>query len=690
MERHLERPRRAAACATVLALSLSLGGTGAAYGNEDIDSGTIPDQPNAILVNDAASIDNSGAQEDGAVPAPDAPSANDGTPGTDAPAEEPTPPETTPVDPPGTAEEPPANTEPPEEGTAGSEAAGETPSESEGDAKPDGSEHDDAQVDDGTQPDGGTETPGSSDGEVEGGNAGDSTGAESPTKPDDGSSAPSDTPPSTEGQTETAGDDPAADATMSPTTEESTDKVEGSDVENLIATLAVTDGWSREGGTWHHYTNGKLDTGWLVTGVAPGASSDSGLQRYWLDPKTGELATSRLISASEAGWWAYATPSGAVVRGKWTDPSTGYVYLADNDGKLESAGWLVTGAYTGGDLQRYWLESRSGYSVAKTGLFSVGNDYYFGRSTGYVVRGRWTDSSTGYIYLADNDGKLIGGKSGGWVVTGYFTGGDLQRYYIDPKAHAAIPGYSSAGWAHYTTSNGYVLRGKLATGNHVLLANNDGKLASNSGWLVTATYDGGLQRYWIESLGNGYYGARTGSFQVDGASYYGTSNGYVLRNAVQQIGNTWYRADNDGKLTAGPNSTMWARAQQYTSATNYLLLIDSTSHTVGVFQGTGKAYEWNQLSAWPCGNGAWSTPTVKGIFTIQNRGYSFGSGYTCYYWTQFYGDYLFHSILYWPGTFIVQDGTLGASVSHGCVRLSLENAKWIYDNIPRGTTVVSY
>jgi len=83
---------------------------------------------------------------------------------------------------------------------------------------------------------------------------------------------------------------------------------------------------------------------------------------------------------------------------------------------------------------------------------------------------------------------------------------------------------------------------------------------------------------------------------------------------------------------------------------------------------------------------------VRGTFSVGSKGYSFGEnkGYSCYYWTQFHGDYLFHSILYNPYTRVVQDGRLGASLSHGCVRLAIDDAKWIHDTIPRGTTVVSY
>lgn len=36
------------------------------------------------------------------------------------------------------------------------------------------------------------------------------------------------------------------------------------------------------------------------------------------------------------------------------------------------------------------------------------------------------------------------------------------------------------------------------------------------------------------------------------------------------------------------------------------------------------------------------------------------------------------------------DGRLGMPLSHGCVRLNINNAKWIYDTIPTGSTVVVY
>ena len=38
----------------------------------------------------------------------------------------------------------------------------------------------------------------------------------------------------------------------------------------------------------------------------------------------------------------------------------------------------------------------------------------------------------------------------------------------------------------------------------------------------------------------------------------------------------------------------------------------------------------------------------------------------------------------------LMDGRVGMALSHGCVRLEIQNAKWIYDTIPSGSTVVVY
>lgn len=135
---------------------------------------------------------------------------------------------------------------------------------------------------------------------------------------------------------------------------------------------------------------------------------------------------------------------------------------------------------------------------------------------------------------------------------------------------------------------------------------------------------------------------------------------------------------------------MFKNAQVRASSTRWLIMTDTSACQVGVY--SGSYGNWSRVALWSCGPGKPSTPTVKGEFTIYGRGKSFGSrSYTCWYYTQFYGNYLFHSVLYNRGSMTqIQDGTLGKQVSHGCVRLDINNAKWLYDNIPNGTKVVIY
>ena len=132
-----------------------------------------------------------------------------------------------------------------------------------------------------------------------------------------------------------------------------------------------------------------------------------------------------------------------------------------------------------------------------------------------------------------------------------------------------------------------------------------------------------------------------------------------------------------------------SKANAYSSSTRYCITVDLANHRTVVFQ--GKKGSWQPIKSWVCSTGAPSSPTVLGNYTITGyRMYSFGHGYTCYYATQFWGDYLFHSVPYNEGTHTIQDGRLGYSVSLGCVRLAINNAKWIYDTIPAGTFVKTY
>ncbi|BCN30793.1 L,D-transpeptidase [Anaeromicropila herbilytica] len=125
------------------------------------------------------------------------------------------------------------------------------------------------------------------------------------------------------------------------------------------------------------------------------------------------------------------------------------------------------------------------------------------------------------------------------------------------------------------------------------------------------------------------------------------------------------------------------------SPTNYLIMVNLQAFKVNIY--TGSQGNWQLVKSYLCTIGKPSTPTPKGTFSVGIKGLFFGveKGYKCWYYTQFKGNYLFHSIIYnLNGT--VRDGRLGMRLSDGCIRLAKENAKWIYDNVPKGTTVKIY
>jgi lipoprotein-anchoring transpeptidase ErfK/SrfK len=123
-----------------------------------------------------------------------------------------------------------------------------------------------------------------------------------------------------------------------------------------------------------------------------------------------------------------------------------------------------------------------------------------------------------------------------------------------------------------------------------------------------------------------------------------------------------------------------------TSETNYYIKVDLSNQRVNIF--TKSEDKWTLDRSFICSAGKASTPTVKGNFTIKDKGPMFraGSNTICNYYTRFYGNYLFHTVLL-DNDENIQDGRLGTPLSHGCIRLAIDDAKYIYTSIPYGTSV---
>lgn len=238
-----------------------------------------------------------------------------------------------------------------------------------------------------------------------------------------------------------------------------------------------------------------------------------------------------------------------------TTPGTpGWSGLSYNDANGNPyTGWVVDD-HAGSGLQRYYIQDDSAVTSLFEEVLAGVKSWFYAHEDGSVVRGKW-DNGAGRVYLADNEGRLASlgaeGTASGWLVTGVYDGGGLQRYYIDGAAHAAVSGFFKIDDSAYfgMGGQGYVLRGHTGWGSSVLLANNDGVMPGGQGWIVSDAYGQGLQRYWIDGIAGqaGYFGAKTGFFSVGGSDYYGRSEGYVLRGGMVVDGRFVY-ANNDGVI----------------------------------------------------------------------------------------------------------------------------------------------
>ena len=97
-----------------------------------------------------------------------------------------------------------------------------------------------------------------------------------------------------------------------------------------------------------------------------------------------------------------------------------------------------------------------------------------------------------------------------------------------------------------------------------------------------------------------------------------------------------------------------------------------------------------------CSTGRTATPTPTGTFqdgTGPGARWHYFKKFDCWAQYAYYiqGDIMFHSVLYNQKEGRVTQSSvnnLGSRASHGCVRLSVEDAKWIWTNCPANTKVI--
>ena len=169
-----------------------------------------------------------------------------------------------------------------------------------------------------------------------------------------------------------------------------------------------------------------------------------------------------------------------------------------------------------------------------------------------------------------------------------------------------------------------------------------------------------------------------------------SKNGAYVKDKTIKIDGNYYYFNNDG-VKSGCSEKMWDKVKNASSKTKYLIAVDCSKNRTCIYK--GKKGNWKLIDYWKCTTGKKSTPTIKGNFKVCGKVSHFGEqkGYSVWYATRIKYEYYFHSILYKPWSkSSVRSGSLGKNLSHGCIRLKLSNAKWIYKNCKGGTKIVIY
>ena len=396
-----------------------------------------------------------------------------------------------------------------------------------------------------------------------------------------------------------------------------------------------TTGWLLLEGKWYYFDSyGNLVTGWfkMPSGYTYYFEASGIVHRGWAQ-RDGEWYYCRPSDATlQTGWllfdgcWYYFNLSTGKMTVGWIKTSGGYSYYFDESGVVHR-GWLTDNGNT------YYC--RPGDATLQTGwLLYDGEWYYFNVSTGRMCTG-WTYASSGYWYYFNEDGTV----HRGWATS------HGNTYYMRPE-----DGTEQTGWR--------VIDGEW------FFFGSDGRM--RTGWVMS-----GGQRYYFyredDGLG-GVTGANASDITVDGC--------YV--NQLGYTTDTWTVSD-----------TMLRLADDQLSQTKYLIMVDRTNCCFGVFEGS--QHNWTRIRYEYCSPGALSTPTPTGTYSIMAQGKYFDSyGARCWYYSYFRaGGYCLHSVLC-DAYGNITDGRLGAHLSHGCVRMAVDTAYWIYMNCPIGTAVVVY
>ena len=516
-----------------------------------------------------------------------------------------------------------------------------------------------------------------------------------------------------------------------PSTPEASDQTTTAPVIQKPEKQPTKAGWLQDtDGIWYYFAqvNAAPQTGWVK----------SNGKWYWMQPdKGGAMATSQWVTDNgkryyvdangvmKTGWfkigsdWYYANKSGVQQMAGWVKSKSKWYWLqGDKQGLMAENQWIDDKG------KRYYL-GKSG--VMATKWFKIGSDWYYANKSGAQQMNGWVKSGSKWYWLqADEDGLMAENQwitdknkryylgASGVMATKWFKV-DSGWYYANKSGAQQMSGWVKSGSKWYwlqSDKDGLMLASDMKTidnklysfdGNGAMRANCQVKLENDAAGYAAGS--GAITRIGEYKDGklvltDGAGNVLTGWQKLAGKWFYGEAGTGIAQTGWLKLGKTWYYLDSNGAMVTGTRTidgkshifngsgkwlgtdAMVSKAQGYSSGTSWLIMVDRGAHKVGVFHGS-KGH-WNRERTFACVTGAPGSPTITGVFrTTGGKRMNLSTDSRARWCTQISGGYFFHTIL-------ASNGELGHSLSHGCLRLAVPDAQWIYRNIGGGTTVVIY
>ena len=426
--------------------------------------------------------------------------------------------------------------------------------------------------------------------------------------------------------------------------------------------------WQQMNGSWYWIENGRVATGWRVING----------KWYYLNPADGRMLTGFYKDAT--GQLFYSDGSGAMLSTTGWYLMNGTWYWVNGNGSL-ATGWINVGG-------TWYYMGENG--AMKTGWYQVNGAWYYSNGSGAMQTG-WLNRGGTWYYLTGS-----GAMATGWINLGG------TWYYLNPGNGSMV----GAGW-HLINNKWYYFDGSGAMYSNRWIGN---YYVGGNGEMLANTWVGS---YWVGADGKwipNYDPDANANWVKSGNTwYYQRPDGSRLTNSWKRINGSWYYFGADGAMTTG-----WKYVDGYKfyfgtdgkmvqdvdsligKQSSYKLTVNRVKCQVTVYAANETGNYCIPVKTFTCSVGKAATPTHVGTYQtvrksnpVELMGPSWGK-----YGTQInaYGDW-FHSVACSnpDPTYSLAAGNynmLGQPASHGCVRLCVRDAKWIYDNCGLYTTVV--